>query len=94
MQRDFRSADLSERDVAMLSYAETISKDASRVTDEDIRRLRSVGFTDVQICDIALCAAFRCFVSRFFDAVGAGPEPVFIDTDANFRSAMTVGKGI
>ncbi len=94
VQRDFRSADLSERDVAMLSYAEKISKNASRVTHEDIERLRSVGFTDVQICDIALCAAFRCFVSRFFDAVGAGPESVFIDADANFRSAMTVGKKI
>jgi hypothetical protein len=44
-QRDFRAAGLSARDVAMLSYAETISKDASRVTPED--RLRSVGFTDV-----------------------------------------------
>ena len=93
-QRDFRAAGLSARDVAMLSYAETISKNASRVTPEDIGRLRSVGFTDVQICDIALCAAFRCFVSRFFDAVGAGPEPAFIDADANFRSAMTVGRGI
>jgi hypothetical protein len=45
----------------------------------------------VQICDIALCTAFRCFVSRFFDAVGAGPEPAFVDADANFRRAMTVG---
>ena len=74
VQRDFRSAGLSERDVEMLAYAEAITKDASRVTHEHIDRLRSVGFTDVQICDIALCAAFRCFVSRFFDAVGAGPE--------------------
>jgi uncharacterized peroxidase-related enzyme len=94
VQRDFRSSGLSERDVEMLSYAETISKDASRITQEHIERLRSVGFTDVQICDIALCAAFRCFVSRFFDAVGAGPEPAFVDTDAVFRSAMTVGKAI
>jgi uncharacterized peroxidase-related enzyme len=94
VHRDFRSAGLSERDVAMLSYAEKISKNASRVTPEDIGGLRSVGFTDVQICDIALCTAFRCFVSRFFDAVGAGPEPVFIDTDTNFRRAMTVGKEI
>jgi uncharacterized peroxidase-related enzyme len=94
VQRDFRSAGLSARDVEMLSYAETIAKDASRVTQEDITRLRSVGFSDVQICDIALCAAFRCFVSRFFDAVGAGPEPVFVDPDAEFRRAMTVGKDI
>jgi uncharacterized peroxidase-related enzyme len=94
VQRDFRSAGLGARDVEMLSYAETIAKDASRVTQEDIVRLRSVGFSDVQICDIALCAAFRSFVSRFFDAVGAGPEPVFVDSDAEFRRAMTVGKDI
>jgi uncharacterized peroxidase-related enzyme len=94
VQRDFRSAGLGARDVEMLTYAETIAKDASRVTLEDVARLRSAGFTDVQICDIALCAAFRSFVSRFFDAVGAGPEPVFIDSDAEFRRAMTVGKQI
>ncbi len=94
VQRDFRSADLGERDVEMLAYAETISKDASRVTPQHIERLRAVGFSDVQICDIALCAAFRCFVARFFDATGAGPEPAFVDVDADFRGAMTVGKSI
>ena len=94
VQRDFRAAGLSARDVEMLSYAETISRDASKVTPAQIERLRSVGFTDVQIADVALCAAFRCFVSRFFDAVGAGPEPAFIDADAGFRAAMTVGKAI
>ena len=94
VQRDFRSAGLSARDVEMLSYAETIAKDASRVTPQDIDRLRSVGFTDVEISDIALCAAFRCFVSRFFDALGAGPEPDFVDADPEFRRAMTVGKEV
>jgi len=92
VQRDFRSADLSTKDVEMLAYAEKIAKDATQVTERDIERLRSVGFTDRQICDIALCASFRCFVSRYFDAVGAGPEDVYIDGDENFRSAMTVGK--
>ncbi|MEH2627487.1 putative peroxidase-related enzyme [Bradyrhizobium sp. AZCC 1719] len=94
VRRNFASARLSERDVEMLRYAETVASDASRVTVKDIERLRAVGFTDVQICDIALCAAFRCFVARFFDAVGAGPEPAFIDADADFRKAMTVGRAI
>ncbi len=92
VQRDFRSAGLSDKDVAMLAYAEKVTTDASRVSQRDIDALRAVGFTDRQICDIALCAAFRCFVSRFFDAVGAGPEPVFVDSDEQFRTAMTVGK--
>jgi hypothetical protein len=47
-----------------------------------------------EICDIAPCASFRCFVSRFFDAVGAGPEAAFINSDEEYRTAMTVGKAI
>ena len=78
----------------MLAYAEKITRAASRIEQSDIDRLRSVGFTDPQICDIALCASFRSFVSRFFDAVGAGPEAGFIDGDDDFRSAMTVGRQI
>lgn len=92
VQSDFRNAGLYGRDVEMLAYAEKIARDASQVSQADIDRLRSVGFTDREICDIALCSSFRCFVSRFFDAIGAGPEAAYIDEDPEFRAAMTVGK--
>jgi len=92
VQRDFRTAGLSDKDVEMLAYAEKITKDASRISQADIDRLRSVGFTDQEICDIVLCAAFRCFVSRFFDATGADPEAAFLDSDEEFRTAMNVGR--
>ena len=78
----------------MLAYAEQVAKDASRITKADIDALREAGFSDVEISDIALCASIRSFVSRFFDATGASPEPAFIDTDPEFRAAMTVGKPI
>lgn len=92
VQRDFRSAGLEPRDVEMLAYAEKVARKASDVTPADIDRLRHAGFSDQQICDIALCAAFRCFVARFFDATGAGPEAMFFDSDETFRAAMTVGR--
>lgn len=92
VQRDYRKAGLSGKDVEMLAYAEHVTKNASTITRSDVDRLRSVGFTDQQICDIALCASFRCFVSRFFDAVGAGPEDAFLNENEEFRQAMTVGK--
>ncbi|MBB3018632.1 putative peroxidase-related enzyme [Microvirga lupini] len=94
VQEDFRSAGLPEKDVEMLSYAEKVAKDASHISEADIERLRAAGFSDQQICDIALCAAFRCFVSRFFDATGAGTEAAFVDEDEEFRSKMTVGKAL
>ena len=92
VQRDFRNAGLDDRDVAMLDYAEAIAKDASRITEEDIEALRAACFSDVQISDIALCASLRCFMARFFDATGAGPEAAFIDGDSDFRNALTIGR--
>jgi uncharacterized peroxidase-related enzyme len=89
---DFRNANLSDRDVAMLSFAEKVARNAPEVTQGDIEALRECGFTDPQIADIALCASLRCFMSRFFEATGAGPEPKFIDDDKTFREALTVGR--
>ena len=94
IQRDFRNAGLGAKDVAMLAYAEQVARDASKITQGDIDALREVGFSDVEISDIALCASMRAFMSRFFDATGASPEPLFLDDDEEFRAAMTVGKPI
>ena len=94
LQRDFRHAGLGDKEVAMPAYAQQIARDASKIGEDDIDTLRRTGFSDVQISDIALCASFRCFVSRYFDAVGAGPEAVFIDDDSAFRTAMTIGKAV
>jgi uncharacterized peroxidase-related enzyme len=92
IQHDFRTAGLAAKTVAMLVYAEQIARDASLVTERDIDLLRHHGFTDREIADIAFCASYRCFMSRFFDAVGAGPESTWLDPDPEFRAAMTVGK--
>jgi uncharacterized peroxidase-related enzyme len=94
VQRDFRNVGLPLRDIEMLSYAEKVTTNASHVSEDDIGRLRSAGFSDQQIFDIALCASFRSFVSRFFDAVGASPDEAFVDEKEEFRAAMTVGRQI
>ncbi|WP_343081020.1 hypothetical protein [Ostreiculturibacter nitratireducens] len=92
IQRDHRNAGLSDKEVAMLDYAAQISEDASRVTEADIQRLRSLGFSDLNIADIALAASFRAFMSRYFDAVGAMVEPQFLDADPAVRSELSVGR--
>ena len=92
IQADHRTAGLSPRDVAMLDYAAQIAIDASRIDETDIARLRAVGFSDLEIADIAYAAAFRCFLSRYFDAVGATAEPAFLDDDPLVRVQLAVGK--
>jgi uncharacterized peroxidase-related enzyme len=92
VHRDFRSAGLTDKEVAMLSYAELIARKPSEITAHHVDRLRAMEFDDREICDIALCASFRCFVSRYFEAVGASPDPDVIDEDPVFRASLTVGR--
>ena len=89
-----RTAALTDKDMAMLAYAEKVAVAADRIMQSDIDRLRALGFTDRNIFDIALCASFRCMLSKMVDATGAVPEPAFLDADAEFRGAMTVGRSL
>jgi uncharacterized peroxidase-related enzyme len=72
--RDYRTAGLTEADVAMMEFAERISTDAAGITDADLLRLREHGFTDREIVDIALAAAARNYFSRAIQALGAAVE--------------------
>ena len=78
----------------MLGYAEKVTVAADQMTQSDIDRLRAFGFTDRNIFDIALCASFRCMLSKLVDATGAVPEPAFHDSDEAFRDAMAVGRSL
>ena len=72
--RDYRHADLSEAEVAMMEYAERISTDAADMTDADTLRLRELGFTDREIVDITLAAAARNYFSRAIQALGVAVD--------------------
>jgi len=72
--RDYHDAGLDEAEVAMMEYAEKISRDAASMTDADALRLREVGFTDREIVDITLAAAARNYFSRAIQALGVAVE--------------------
>ena len=72
---DYHNAGLSPVEVHMMDYASKISSDTSSNTQADFDLLRKDGLDDQQITDIALAAVARNFMSRFFHALGAGPDP-------------------
>lgn len=72
--RDYRNAGLSEAEVAMMDYAEKVSRASYAMTDADAERLRDLGFTDREIVDITLAAAVRNYYSRAIQALGAAVE--------------------
>jgi alkylhydroperoxidase family enzyme len=76
----------------MLEYAAKVTTVASRITEADIDRLREHGFSDERISDIALCAALRSLISRFFDAVGATPDDEYRSLDPAFHDPLCVGR--
>ncbi|HLJ59520.1 MAG TPA: hypothetical protein VKZ50_07295 [bacterium] len=90
--RDYRNAGLAAADVAMLAFAEKVALHAYRVTKEDVDELRNHGFADDEILDIVLTAAARNFFSRVIDAVGAEPDPEYLDLEAGFRQTLAVGR--
>ncbi len=71
---DYERAPLSEADRAMLDYATTLTKDATRITPKDHERLRSVGFDDRGILQITLIASWFNYINRVADALGVGRD--------------------
>jgi uncharacterized peroxidase-related enzyme len=55
---NYRKADISERQKAMLDYALKVSREAETVGDADHQRLRDHGFDDDDIWDIGAISAF------------------------------------
>jgi uncharacterized peroxidase-related enzyme len=62
-------ASLSPAEVAMMEFAEKVSTDAASMTDADSLTLRSHGFSDREIVDIALAAAVRNYYGKALQAL-------------------------
>jgi uncharacterized peroxidase-related enzyme len=74
LQRDYRSAAISEQDRTMLDYVVKLTKDATKVSPDDHRKLRAVGFDDRGILQITLIASWFNYINRVADALGVGRD--------------------
>src|SRR5512140_2394506 len=75
---DYHNVGLTPTEVQMMDYATKISSASGAIQQADIDLLRQDGLTDQQITDVALAATARNFISRFFDSLGASPDPELI----------------
>ncbi|MFS8085112.1 MAG: carboxymuconolactone decarboxylase family protein [Acidobacteriota bacterium] len=74
LQEDYRTAPISEQDRAMLDYVAQLTRDATRISEQDHVRLRSVGFDDRGILQITLIASWFNYINRVADALGVGRD--------------------
>jgi len=94
LARDYSSAGLSDSEVALMAFAEKVAAHADEIDQADIDRMRSHGFDDAEIFDIAATAAARSFFSKLLDAMGAEPDSAYRELDPELQSTLTVGRPI
>ena len=74
---NYRNADITPRQRAMLDFAVKISMQASEVDDADLDALRQHGFSDDDIWDIGAISAFFSLSNRMANLTGMRPNDEF-----------------
>ena len=74
MVMNYRVADLSDRQRAMLDFAVKVTKASSEIVEEDRQALRDAGFSNRGVWDIAEVAAFFNMSNRVSSAIAMKPN--------------------
>jgi uncharacterized peroxidase-related enzyme len=74
LKNDWRQADLSAADQAMLLYVEKLTLRPWQMQESDVIVLREVGFSDAAILDINQVTGYYAFVNRLADGLGVALE--------------------
>lgn len=74
---NWRKADLTDRQRAMLTYAEKVALNAQQIDDHDHAALQEAGLTPDEVWDIAAIAAFFGMSNRLVNAGDIRPNDEF-----------------
>ena len=74
---NYRKADITPRQMAMLDFAMTVCLDSDDIEEDDFAALAEHGFTDEDIWDIAAITAFFGLSNRMASFAGMMPNPEF-----------------
>ncbi len=88
LKSNYREADLPEREMAMLEFAELLTVAPANVVEDDISRLRDLGWTDEDVVDIVHQTALFNYMTRVADGLGIEMEPFMADVEARDRGAV------
>jgi uncharacterized peroxidase-related enzyme len=74
---NYRKADITPRQKAMLAFALKVALASSEIVDADFDALRAHGFDDQDIWDIGAIAAFFALSNRMANLIGMRPNDEF-----------------
>ncbi len=75
LKTDWRQGDLTDRQRAMLTYAEKVTRRQEELDERDVETLRSHGLGDEEILAVVLLAGFFQLATRVADALGVELDP-------------------
>jgi len=74
LSNDWRQASLTDKQRAMLAYAEKLTRTPGEMTRDDVAALATVGFTEPDILDINQITGYFAYVNRLADGLGVPLE--------------------
>ncbi len=74
---NYRKADITPRQRAMLDFAMKVSRAAEEISEQDFAEISNHGFSDDDIWDIAAIAAFFALSNRLANITGMRPNDEF-----------------
>jgi len=74
---NYRKADITPRQKAMLAFALKVAQQSSDIVDEDFAALRAHGFSDEDAWDIGAIAAFFALSNRMANMIAMRPNDEF-----------------
>jgi uncharacterized peroxidase-related enzyme len=74
LEKDYTTAPITAQERVMLDHVVKLTRDATKVSREDIEGLRTAGFDDQAILQITLIASWFNYINRVADSLGVGRE--------------------
>ena len=74
---NYRKADITPRQKAMLAFAMKVATDSASINDADFETLRGHAFSDEDMWDIGAIAAFFALSNRMANMIGMRPNDEF-----------------
>ncbi len=81
LQVDYRTADLSDRERAILDYADKLTRRPWEMIEEDLDPLRAAGLSDEGILDANVTVAYFAYVNRIADGLGVELDDYMRDSE-------------
>jgi uncharacterized peroxidase-related enzyme len=70
VKQDYRSAPIDEKVRALLDFARKLTREQHECREDDVRKLRSEGWSDEAIVDAVGIVGFFNYITRVADALG------------------------